>query len=110
MSLGAVAGASPMGDEDLERLAGHLALFTQLEVLDLRGNHFTAQGVAALPPLPKLTVIRLAGIDRITGTLTLLTHYPRFPALTNLELEATAVTASGVEKIRRLLPACKVSR
>jgi RNA polymerase sigma-70 factor (ECF subfamily) len=107
ISLGTVAGARPVGDAEMESLAEHLALFTRLEVLDLRGNRFTARGVAALPPLPKLKVMRLGGqtiTDDIADSL------ERFPELTSLELEATAVSDAGVEKIRRLLPACQVSR
>ncbi len=96
-----------LGDADLEALAGHLTLFTHLEVLDLRGYPFTARGVAALPPLPKLTVLRL---DGMAVTDDIIDELPKFPALSSLELEGTAVTEAGIEKLRRVLPACKVRR
>jgi hypothetical protein len=107
VSLNPGTTRAALGDADLEALAGHLALFPHLEVLDLRGYPFTARGVAALPPLPKLAVLRL---DGVTITDDVIDELPKFPALSSLELEGTAVTQAGIEKLGRLLPACKVSR
>ena len=96
-----------LGDADLEGLASHLALFTQLELFDFRDHPFTARGIAALPPFPKLTTFRM---HSLTIDDDIIDHLQKFPALTRLELEGTVVTAAGIEKIQRLLPACKVTR
>lgn len=96
---------NPVGDEELELLAPHIALFTNMETLDLRDPAITNRGIAALPSLPKVKMIYLYGTgvtDGLAGALR------KFPALKTLGLTSTRVTAAGVEEIRRHFPGCKV--
>ncbi len=76
--------AHPIRDTDLAELSDHLALFSNLEILDLRYNRqVTDQGIASLPQLPKLKQIALEG---------------------------TAVSEKGVTYLRRRYTGCKVVR
>jgi hypothetical protein len=71
----------------------------------MRGNHFTAKGLASVPPLPELTHLRLGGpsiADDIVDVL------ERFPGLKELWLENTSVTTAGIEAIKKRLPSCHV--
>src|SRR5437764_508748 len=61
LSFGRINGKDPLGDAGLAAVADHIAAFPGLEVLDLRGNDLTAKGLAALPPLPRLKILRLDG-------------------------------------------------
>ena len=74
--------ASPIRDADLAELAGTLAQFTNLDLLDLRSTEVTDRGLAALPMLPSLKIIRLDG---------------------------SRVTAKGVAGFRRRYPGCRIS-
>jgi hypothetical protein len=71
----------------------------------MRGNHFTAKGLASLPPLPELTHLYLSG-PSITNDMVFVLE--RFPALKELRLEKTSVTALGVKVIKTRLPSCQV--
>ena len=74
----------PIRDADVEALSEHLALFTNLELLDLRDcRHVTDRGIASLPALPRLKQIELGG---------------------------TGVTAEGVRGLRRRYECVEVSQ
>ena len=74
----------PLRDADVEALADHLALFSRLTLLDLRGcREVTDRGIASLPHLPNLKDIRLGG---------------------------TGVTEQGVQELRRRYPGIEVNR
>lgn len=74
----------PILDADIEALADHLALFSNLKLLDLREcRQVTDRGVAALPYLAKLK---------------------------DIQLEGTSVTEKGVEALRLRYPGAKISR
>ena len=74
----------PFEDTDLTELSGHLALFSNLEILDLRSNRrSTDLGIASLPEFPKLKQIRLEG---------------------------TRVSDEGVATLRRRFSGCEVVR
>lgn len=105
LSFGAVAGKPPLTDDNLVGVADFFGVFQHLEVLDLRGNDITARGLEAVPPLP-LKVLRLAG-PKITDDIAMVLG--RFPLLTTLEFEGTAVTEKGVEAIKAVLPSCKIN-
>lgn len=95
----------PIRDDDLERLAGVLASFTNLEVIDIRDPEVSDRGIAALPALPRLMHLRLDGsgvTDDVVGPL------DKFPTLKTLTLESTRVTKRGVAEIRRRHPNCEV--
>lgn len=52
----------PIFDTDIEALSEHLAHFSNLEMLDLRGcRHVTDRGIVSLPTLPKLKYLLLGG-------------------------------------------------
>jgi hypothetical protein len=98
---------TPVDDETLESLAGHIALFTDMYDLTLRGPAITNRGVAALPHLPKVKSLFLEGTcvsDGLGETL------QRFPRLKMLDLTKTGVTAAGVEDIQRRFPDCMIFR
>ena len=95
----------PVGDRELESLARHIALFSNMNTLDLRDSAITNRGIAALPPLPTVTTIYLYGTGVSDG---LADSLDKFPALTTLGLTSTGVTAMGVDEIRRRFPGCKV--
>ncbi|HWB11565.1 MAG TPA: hypothetical protein VG826_20205 [Pirellulales bacterium] len=97
----------PVGDETLGSLAEHIALFTNMETLELSDPAITNRGIAALPPLPNVTTIYLRG----TGVSDGLDHaLQRFPGLTKLVLTGTGVTAAGIDEIRRRFPDCTIER
>jgi hypothetical protein len=109
LTFGPKNGKTQLGDADLEAVVEHIAAFPGLEVLDLGGNILTAKGLASLPPLPKLQVLRLdncAGVsdEAVAGLAA------RLPALTSLEVKNTPVTAAGEAAVRKLLPNFKVNR
>jgi hypothetical protein len=52
----------PVSDDDLAALSKHIEQFPRLELLDLRGcRRVTDRGLAALPAMPSLKLIRLGG-------------------------------------------------
>jgi hypothetical protein len=71
----------------------------------MRGNHFTDKGLESVPPLPKLAHLYLSG-PSITNDIVFVLE--RFPALRELRLEKTSVTAVGVKVIKTRLPSCQV--
>lgn len=95
-----------MSDAQLIALSEHIAVFPQLTLLEMRGNHFTTDGLASVPPLPKLTNLYLSGPSITDDIVKVL---DRFPALKVLLLEQTSVTAAGVEAIKKRIPSCQVS-
>ncbi len=73
----------PIRDSDLAALSRHLALFTNLEALDLQQcQQLTERGILTLPDFPKLKSLRLQG---------------------------TSVTEAGLRDIRRRYPGVYVS-
>jgi hypothetical protein len=105
LKFGAVAGKPAMTDAQLIALSEHIAAFPKLTLLEMRGNHFTAKGLASVPPLPKLTHLYLSGPSITNDVVDVL---ERFPALKQLRLEQTSVTAAGVEAIKKQMPSCQV--
>ena len=74
----------PVCDADVEALSDHLALFSNLKLLDLQGcRQVTDRGIAMLPDLPGLRDIRLGG---------------------------TGVSEEGVRELRRRYPGVELSR
>ena len=108
LAFGGVAGKQPLGDAGLEALAEHIAVFPRIRHLDLRGNDLTGKGLATLPPLPELTTLLLDGAG-ITDEA-VLEAVGRFPSLTELHLQNTAVTAQGEETVQKQLPKCQIHR
>jgi hypothetical protein len=108
LAFGRIAGKEPLGDAGLEALAEHIAVFPRMVRLDLRGNDLTVKGLATLPPFPELTELLLDGAG-ITDEA-VLEAVGRFPALTDLDLQNTSVTAQGEEKVQKLLPKCQIRR
>jgi hypothetical protein len=52
----------PIRDADIEALSDHLALFSNLEMLDLQNcRQVTDRGIVSLPSLPKLKYLLLGG-------------------------------------------------
>ena len=52
----------PIRDADIEALSDHLALFSNLEMLDLQNcRQVTHRGILSLPSLPKLKYLLLGG-------------------------------------------------
>jgi hypothetical protein len=105
LTVGPVAGKPAMTDAQLLALSEHIAAFPQLESLDVRANHFTVKGLESLPPLPKLTHLYLGGPGIPNDIVFVL---ERFPALRDLRLEKTSVTALGVKVIKTRFPSCQV--
>jgi hypothetical protein len=105
LKFGAIAGKRAMTDAQLIALSEHIAAFPQLELLEMRGNHFTVKGLESVPPLPKLTHLYLGG-SGITNDIVFVLD--RFPALRELRLENTSVTAVAVKAIKTRLPSCEV--
>jgi hypothetical protein len=108
LAFGRIAGKEPLGDAGLEALAEHIAVFPRIVHLDLRGNDLTGKGLATLPPLPELTTLLLDGAG-ITDEAAM-EAAGRFPALTELHLEGTAMTAQGEETVHKQLPKCQIHR
>ena len=55
-------GHHPIRDADIEALSDRLALFSNLEMLDLREcRQVTDRGIVSLPSLPKLKYLLLGG-------------------------------------------------
>jgi hypothetical protein len=108
LAFGRIAGKEPLGDAGLEALAEHIAVFPRIRELDLRGNDLTGKGLATLPPLPELTSLTLDGAG-ITDEA-ILEAVGRFPSLTELDLQNTAVTAQCEENVQKLLPKCQIRR
>jgi hypothetical protein len=106
LKFGGITGKKSMTDEQLIALAEHIAAFPKLTSFDMRGNEFSARGIASIPPLPGLTEMRLGGP---TITDAIVEVIERFPALTELQLENTSVTDTGVEAIEKRLPSCNVT-
>jgi hypothetical protein len=75
--------STPIVDADIEALAKHFALLTNITIIDLRGTEVTDRGIGALPPLLKLKVIMVG---------------------------RTAVTKNGEAEIRRKYPECEIDR
>jgi hypothetical protein len=73
----------PVVDSDMEALAKHIALFTNIEILDLRQADLTERGIGALPPLSKLKVIWVG---------------------------RTGLPNNAEAEIRRKYPGCKIDR
>ena len=73
----------------------HIAKLARLEVLDLSDTHVTDAGrqpTSLVPPS-----LDLPGLEQLSG----LSEFRR------LVLQRTAVSAAGVEKLRRALPKCE---
>jgi hypothetical protein len=53
--------SAPIGDADIEALSEHLALFSNLKLLDLQQTGVTDRGMKSLPPMPKLELLQIEG-------------------------------------------------
>jgi len=73
-----------------------LARFENLERLDLRNDHLTAQAYQALPRLGNLRALGLAGSNINDGKLADLAALEHLEAL---DLTATAITDAGLQKL-----------
>ena len=97
---------TPFRDGDLDALAEPLARFAGvIELLDLRGSLVTDRGIASLPPLPRLKILRLED-TRVSDEVT--PYLQRFPSLIEVWVGRTAVTGRGVSEIQRRCPGCLV--
>jgi hypothetical protein len=74
----------PIRDADIEALSDHLALFSNLEMLDLQEcRQVTDRGIVSLPSMPKLKYLLLGG---------------------------TSVTEEGIKELRRRYPGVEFSQ
>jgi len=92
-----------LADADLKTLA----VFTDLQVLDLSSTRVTDQGLKYLAPLKKL---RKLGLARTQITDMGLKEVQGLTSLQALDLSGTKVTDGGVATLQKTLPRCKIVR
>jgi hypothetical protein len=85
----------------------HLQKCLQLERLCLSETDLTDLGLRRLQALPNLKILRLAGVRKITSAG--LAHLAVLRRLNWIEVQGTAVTKDGVDKLQEALPDCTVT-
>lgn len=79
--------------------------FAHLMVLDLAGSQLTNPDFMRLEKLADLRVLNLSGSNLCDHTII---HLYSLSSLTVLYLENTAVSAKGLARLRKRLPACGI--
>lgn len=75
--------------------------------IDLTGCPIGDEDIALLPEFGRIAELQLTG-TRITDGAALALLLCRFKKLEELHLENTRVTAQGIQRLKRGLPACRV--
>ncbi|NND97585.1 MAG: leucine-rich repeat domain-containing protein [Pirellulaceae bacterium] len=93
---------SPITDKGLNFLAS----CRSLESLTICGEGITNNGVTAIANLPNLRYLNLVS-SQINDVS--VAEFAKIKSLERLDVSGTSITRSGVQKLHKLLPNCKIS-
>lgn len=95
----------PITDAELRSLMPHLLEFDELDYVYLYRSNVTDAGIIELLPLsPKLEAIDIRSTSVSDSSVPVL---KRFPRLTLLRVQGSAISDQGRDEIRKALPNCK---